>query len=121
VYDARIVANAILDCAVHPRRNLRIGSGAKLFTAIEKVAPGLGDRIKQRVVFDATMTDRPKSADDDTLWEPRTGDVSETGSYQGRVKRRSLYTTAALHPMATFFGAAAVGVGLATLLLRRGD
>ncbi|HEX4684643.1 MAG TPA: hypothetical protein VH277_18130 [Gemmatimonadaceae bacterium] len=27
----------------------------------------------------------------------------------------------ALHPMATFFGAAAVGVGLATLMMRRND
>jgi hypothetical protein len=67
------------------------------------------------------MTDRPRSPDDDTLWEPRSGDVSESGSYDGKVKRRSLYTTAALHPMATLFGAAAVGVGLAMLMMRRGD
>jgi short-subunit dehydrogenase len=121
VYDARIVANAILDCCEHPRRNLRIGGGAKLFTAMEKVAPRLGDRMKERVVFDETMSDRPKGPDEDTLWEPRSGDVSESGSYRGKVKRRSLYTTAALHPMATFFGAAAVGVGLTTLMMRRKD
>ena len=122
VYDAKIVANAILECAESPHRNLRVGGAAKLFTAIEKVAPRIGDKMKERIVFDDSMSDQPKGPDGDTLWEPRSGDVSEVGSYQGRVKQRSFYTTAALHPVATLLGAAAVGIGLAAVMgMRDGD
>lgn len=121
VYDAKIVADAIVACCASKHRNLRVGGAAKLFTAMEKTAPRLGDLMKERTVFDETMSDRPKSPGDDTLWRPRAGDVSESGSYDGKVKRRSVYTTAALHPMAAFLGAAAVGVGLAAMITRRGD
>ncbi len=121
VYDARIVADAIVACCESHHRNLRVGGAAKLFTATEKIAPRLGDKMKERTVFDETMTDRPKGPNEDTLWEPRVGDVSESGSYSGRVKRHSLYTTAALHPMAAFIGAAALGVGIATMIVRRSD
>jgi short-subunit dehydrogenase len=121
VYDAKIVAEAIAACCESKHRNLRVGGAAKMFTAMEKTAPRLGDLMKERTVFDETMSDRPKSHDDDTLWEPRSGDVSESGSYEGKVKRRSLYTTAALHPMAAFLGAAAVGVGIATMITKRND
>jgi len=119
VYDPKIVANAILACAESPHRNLRVGGAAKLFTTIEKVAPRIGDKLKQRVAFDHSMSDQPKGPDGDTLWEPRPGDVSEVGSYQGRVKQRSLYTTAALHPMATLLGAAALGIGIAAAISTR--
>jgi short-subunit dehydrogenase len=121
VYDPRIVADAILACCESRHRNLRVGGASKLFTATEKIAPRVGDKLKERTVFDETMTDRPKGPNDDTLWEPRSGDVSETGSYAGKVKRHSLYTTAALHPMAAFIGAAALGVGIATMIARRSD
>ena len=45
VYAPEIVAEAILSCAESPRRNLRVGGAAKVFTAMEKVAPGVGDRM----------------------------------------------------------------------------
>jgi len=119
VYDAKVVADAILACAETPHRNLRVGGAAKLFTSIEKVAPRVGDKMKERMAFDGSMTDNPKGPEGDTLWSPRPGDVSESGSYEGRVKQRSLYTTAALHPMATLLGAAALGVGLAAVIATR--
>jgi short-subunit dehydrogenase len=122
VYDARVVADAILECAQSPHRNLRVGGAAKMFTVTEKVAPRLGDKVKERMAFDGSMTDKPKGPAGDTLWSPRPGDVSESGSYEGRVMKRSLYTSAALHPMTALLGAAALGVGLATVAtLRRRD
>jgi short-subunit dehydrogenase len=122
VYDAKVVAEAILECAESPHRNVRVGGAAKLYTSIEKVAPTLGDKMKERTAFDGSMTNTPKGPDDDTLWQPRSGDVSESGSYQGRVKKSSLYTTAALHPVAALLGAAALGVGIAAMVAtNRGD
>jgi hypothetical protein len=119
VYDAKIVASAILACAEKPHRNLRVGGAAKMFTAMEKIAPSLGDRMKEMTVFDSTKTDIPKSSDDDTLWAPRPGDVSERGSYQGHVRKTSVYTTMALNPLATLLGAGALGIGIAVLTARR--
>jgi hypothetical protein len=117
VYAPEFVADAILACAQSPHRNLHVGGGAKLFTMIEKVAPSLGDRMKERATFDGQKTDEaPK--DDDTLYSPRPNDGRVRGQYEGRVMKRSLYTTAALNPMKTLLGAAAI-VGLASAISSR--
>jgi NAD(P)-dependent dehydrogenase (short-subunit alcohol dehydrogenase family) len=117
VYAPEIVAEAILSCAESPRRNLRVGGAAKLFTAIEKVAPGVGDRMKEMTAFDQQRTDEAPR-DDDTLYSPRPGDGRVRGNYPGRVMKRSLYTTAALNPEKTLLSAAAI-VGIAGVLSSR--
>jgi short-subunit dehydrogenase len=120
VYAPEIVAEAILACAESPRRNLRIGGAAKMFTTMEKVAPSFGDRMKEMTAFDQQRTDEAPR-DDDTLYTPRPGDGRVRGNYPGRVMKRSLYTAAALNPVKTLLGAAAI-VGLAGVLSsRRGD
>ena len=120
VYAPEIVADAILACAQSPHRNLRVGGAAKVFTMIEKVAPSLGDRMKERTAFDSQKTDEAPR-DDDTLYSPRPGDGRVRGNYPGRVMKRSLYTTAALNPLKTLLGAAAL-VGIAGVISsRRGD
>jgi NAD(P)-dependent dehydrogenase (short-subunit alcohol dehydrogenase family) len=117
VYAPEIVAEAILSCAESPRRNLRVGGAAKLFTAIEKVAPGVGDRMKEMTAFDQQRTDEAPR-DDDTLYSPRPGDGRVRGNYPGRVMKRSLYTTAALNPVKTLLSAAAI-VGIAGVISAR--
>jgi NAD(P)-dependent dehydrogenase (short-subunit alcohol dehydrogenase family) len=117
VYAPEIVAEAILSCAESPRRNLRVGGAAKMFTAIEKVAPGVGDRMKEMTAFDQQRTDEAPR-DDDTLYSPRPGDGRVRGNYPGRVMKRSLYTTAALNPVKTLLSAAAI-VGIAGVLSSR--
>ena len=120
VYAPEIVADAILACAESPHRNLRVGGAAKMFTTMEKVAPSLGDRFKEATAFSGQMTDEAPR-DDDTLFSPRPGDGRVRGNYPGRVMKRSFYTTAALNPVKTLLGAAAI-VGIAGVLsARRGD
>jgi len=120
VYAPEIVADAILTCAETPHRNLRVGGAAKMFTTMEKVAPVLGDKFKERTAFDGQKTDEAPR-DDDTLFAPRPGDGRVRGNYPGRVMKRSFYTTAALNPVKTLLGAAAL-VGIAGVLnARRGD
>lgn len=119
VYAPEIVADAILACAETPHRNLRVGGAAKLFTMVEKAAPALGDKFKERTAFDGQKTDEAPR-DDDTLFAPRPGDGRVRGNYPGRVMKRSFYTTAALNPVKTLLGAAAI-VGIASVLnARRG-
>ena len=62
VYAPEIVADAILACAESPHRNLRVGGAAKMFTMMEKVAPSLGDRIKERTAFDGPDDGRGAAA-----------------------------------------------------------
>jgi NAD(P)-dependent dehydrogenase (short-subunit alcohol dehydrogenase family) len=117
VYAPEIVADAILACAVSPHRNLRVGGAAKMFTMVEKVAPSLGDRMKERTAFDGQKSDEAPR-DDDTLYAPRPGDGRVRGNYPGRVMKRSVYTAAALNPVKTLLGAAAI-VGLASVIKAR--
>ena len=117
VYAPEIVADAILACAESPHRNLRVGGAAKMFTMIEKVAPSLGDRMKERTAFDGQKTDEAPR-DDDTLFAPRPGDGRVRGNYPGRVMKRSFYTKAALNPVKTLLGAAAI-VGIAGVISSR--
>ena len=110
VYAPEIVASAILECAAHPHRNLRVGGAAKLFTMTEKVAPGLADRQKM-AGFQAQRGDAP-ARDDDTLHTFRSGDARLRGNYPGRVRKTSMYTAVAKRPVtAGLVGLLAVGVG----------
>ncbi|HXV17451.1 MAG TPA: SDR family oxidoreductase [Gemmatimonadaceae bacterium] len=117
VYKPEVVADAILACAEKPHRNLRGGGSAKVYTAIEKVAPGLADKQKM-ASFEAQLSDRPAHIEG-ALFSPVSGDLAIRGNYPGRVRGRSLYTKAALHPMAALAGVAALGVGIAVALRAR--
>ncbi len=112
VYAPELVANAILHCASHQHRTVRVGAGAKAFTLIEKVAPALGDRIKVATTFDGSRTNEP-ARDDDTLFEPRPGDVRVRGRYKGHVMKTSVSTAATLRPIPALLAAATLGVGIA--------
>ena len=120
VYAPEIVADAILACAQTPHRNLRVGGAAKMFTMVEKVAPAIGDRMKERTAFDGSRTDEAPR-DDDTLYSPRPNDGRVRGNYPGHVMKRSFYTAAALHPVRTILGMAAIAGIAGVLSARRGD
>lgn len=112
VYAPEIVANAILHCASHVHRTVRIGAGAKAFTLIEKVAPVLGDRIKVASAFEGSRTNE-RTRDENTLFGARPGDPRVRGKYKGHVMKQSWSTAATLRPMSALLAAATIGVGLA--------
>jgi NAD(P)-dependent dehydrogenase (short-subunit alcohol dehydrogenase family) len=112
VYAPELVANAILHCASHQHRTVRVGAGAKAFTLIEKVAPALGDRIKVATTFEGSRTDEPARYDD-TLFEPRPGNPRVRGRYKGHVMKTSLSTAATLRPLPAILAVATIGAGLA--------
>jgi NAD(P)-dependent dehydrogenase (short-subunit alcohol dehydrogenase family) len=112
VYAPEIVANAILHCAAHAERTVRVGAGAKAFTLIEKVAPRLGDKIKVATTFDGSRTNEPARGED-TLYAARPGNPRVHGRYKGHVMKQSWSTAATLHPIPAILAAATIGVGLA--------
>ncbi len=117
VYAPEVVAKAILHCARQPERDVLVGGSGKLFSATEKYAPRLFDRMKEATGIKGQYTDIP-ALDDDTLHAPRPGDGRLYGNYPGRVMKSSLYTKARLNRGKTLLGLAVIGAGL-TLATRR--
>ncbi|MDQ3703343.1 MAG: SDR family oxidoreductase [Chloroflexota bacterium] len=114
VYTPQSVAEAILYAATTPVRDIYVGSGAKLASTLNKWAPGLMDKLAQRLLIPGTHSGQPPRGRD-ALREPGDG-MRERGNYPGLV-RSSLYTRAVTHPAVT--GVATLGVGVLAAVLWR--
>jgi short-subunit dehydrogenase len=109
VYAPELVADVILYCAEHPRRDVIVGGGGKMMSLLEKLAPRVTDKVMEKTMDKAQRTKRPPRQEDSLFMAPLfEGDVR--GNYEGRVVRHSLYTKLALNPM---LGAVAMGLGVA--------
>ena len=118
VYDPSVVADAILFCAEHSRRDLIVGGGGKMTAAMQNV-PRVADHVMRATMFQAQKRRKASRAErEDSLYEPQGGG-RERGSYPGVVRQRSLYTMTSMHRLATVVSAAAVGAGV-VLAARRG-
>jgi len=111
VYDPSVVAEAILFCAEHARRDLIVGGGGKMTAALHNV-PRVADRYMRATMFTGQKMKKPSRRErEDSLYEPQGGG-RERGNYPGTVHQRSLYTIGAMHRVATVLSAAAVGAGV---------
>ncbi len=98
VYGPEVVARVILHAAEHPRRERYAGGGGRAIGMIEKLAPRAGDHLMEWSMFDPQSTDKASLSDrPDALHAPTR--AAERGDLNGR--RRSLYSTAGRHPIAT--------------------
>ncbi len=116
IYAPHTVAEAILKAAVKPIRNVLVGGGAKAISAMGRYAPRATDLYMESTMFDEQKRTTP-TARKESLWDP-SEDPRERGESEKRVKETSLYTKAALNPVAT--AALAVGAGLAVAALMAG-
>lgn len=108
VYSPDIVADAILHCAEHPRRDMFVGGGGKAMALLGAFAPRVLDKVMEWTMF--SLQHRSDSIPTKTnLNRPTTGG-QERGDYPGHVRQTSLYTKAMEHPVLSF--AAMVGAGL---------
>jgi NAD(P)-dependent dehydrogenase (short-subunit alcohol dehydrogenase family) len=113
VYAPEVVAETILFCAEHARRDVIVGGGGKMTAAMDAI-PRVADRYMRATMFDQQKRrEASRPGRRDTLYSPSPGDGRERGEYPGRVMQSSLYTRATLRPVATLLGVAAVGVGMA--------
>ena len=114
IYDPRLVADAVLFAAEHPRRTLYVGGFGYFESLLGRLFPALTDRIMAAVMVRAQQgPDRPTDpARRDNLYEPRPDGHIE-GSQQAHVRRRSFFLQAQKHPVA----AAATLGGMALLAL----
>ncbi|GAB2778950.1 SDR family oxidoreductase [Halomonas shantousis] len=119
LYAPEVVARSILHCAETPKRDVYVGGGGKLITMLGHCAPRLADKLMESQMIDQQKLDRPEHRYRFSLREPAT-DMRERADYPNRVHESSLYTSAALHPLAktALFAGAALGI---VALARRGS
>ena len=119
IYRTEEVANAIVQAAVHPQRDIYIGGGGRLMSSAQRMAPRTFDRIA-RTMTAQQQRDEPARHRDGALYEAGLGG-RVAGEHPGYVMRRSYYTRSVLHPLTTAAVVAGVGLAAASLLggLRR--
>jgi short-subunit dehydrogenase len=110
VYAPEVVANAILRAAEHPVRDITIGGGGRLLTAMGSALPRLTDYYMERSMFSSQQSDVPSEQRQGNLYESAGGENLERGGYEGHVSRSSVYTQVALSPARALLAA---GLGLA--------
>jgi len=111
VYAPEVVADAILHCAQHPKRDLVVGGAGKLLTLLDRIAPSWGDAVMARTMAKAQQSDKPKSESDSLFLAPLV-EGRERGPHRAMTFERSVYTKLAMHPAVT----AAVAVGFLAAL-----
>ncbi|MFL5401384.1 MAG: SDR family oxidoreductase [Gemmatimonadales bacterium] len=110
VYAPEVVANAILRAAEHPVRDITIGGGGRLLSAMGNAMPRLTDFYMERAMFSGQRSDVPAEQRPGNLYAPSGAEGQERGDYRGMVRRSSFYTQAALSPAKALLAA---GLGLA--------
>jgi len=116
VYDPDLVADAILFCAEHPRRELTVGGAGRAQALFAQAFPALYERLAPIAAKSFVDLDKQQPRPDNLFRPVRTGAV-RSGEHPAAM-RTSLYTAAVKHPWAS----AGVGLGAvvgAALLLRR--
>ncbi len=117
VYSPRVVARAILRCAEHPEREVTVGGGGRVMTAMGTLAPRLTDRyMESSMVRQQKKEEASPRGRRDGLYRPLKGPPEERGDYDGHVMRTSAYTRTVLHPLQTALGVALLGAGVAMAL-----
>ena len=112
IYAPEEVARTILHAAEYPVRDAFIGSGARMMSILEGIAPRLLDWIGATFLVPAQFGRKPATSTDNL--HSGQSEALVRGDHQGSTIRPSLYTKAARHPAMTLTaaGAAAAGVGL---------
>jgi NAD(P)-dependent dehydrogenase (short-subunit alcohol dehydrogenase family) len=110
VYAPELVANAILRAAEYPVRDITIGGGGRLMSAVGIALPRLTDFYMERSMFSSQRSDEPAEPRTGNLYQSSGGEAKERGEYRGLVRRSSLYTQTALSPAKALLAA---GLGLA--------
>ena len=101
LYAPEVVAEIILYAAEHPVRDIYAGGRAKLHALQGSIVPRSVDWLMEALFFDKQKSPRPANYSDDALNRPTTALSQRGAAPQGKVFEHSLYSKAAMHPLAT--------------------
>jgi hypothetical protein len=119
VYAPEVVARAILRCAERPMREVIVGGGGRMLTAIGAVAPRLTDRYMQRVMVRQQMKGEPRRPHDALDIPQRDG--RRRGPTDRYTLQHSAYTRAAMSGMTRLLPIVALGALVVTTLAATRD
>ncbi|MDB4993518.1 MAG: short-chain dehydrogenase [Myxococcaceae bacterium] len=114
VYAPDIVADAVLEAAEVPQRDVLVGGASKMFSLVEKTMPRVADLMMEHTMWKMQRTNRPPTPGD-SLFAPPNVEGEERGTYEGHVVKSSLYNALTKRSR----GSALVGVGLLALIAIR--
>jgi short-subunit dehydrogenase len=109
VYHPDIVAEAILECAQHPRRDIYVGAASRMVSLLDAVTPRLLDRYMEKSLWreQSRGTNLPHTIENEALTHIPVEEGRIRGGHRGHVAKRSFYTSMILHPMRVALTAAA--------------
>ena len=116
VYDPQLVADAILDCAEHPRREVTVGGAGRAQVLFAEHFPALFERLAPLTIPGLTDKRKDQPRPSNLFGGARAG---QERSGEQRPLKTSLYTAAALRPGAVALGLGGVAVAAAAFFLRR--
>lgn len=114
VYDPQLVADAILHCATHPKREITVGGAGKTQVLLAQHFPWAYERLAPKGAKAATDPNKSQPAPSNLFRGARPG---RERSGEKDPRRFSVYTSAAKHPAAT--AAALAGLTAGGLMLAR--
>jgi short-subunit dehydrogenase len=110
IFEPEIAAEAIVNVADHPRREMYVGMPAVKIIEANKFFPGILDHYLAAVGYDGQQTDQPVEPDRrDNLWEPVPGDHGAHGEFCNRARTFSPQVYVSKHR-----GIFALALGVAT-------
>lgn len=113
-YDPQLVADAILACAVHPRRDVTVGGAGRAQVLFAQHFPWIYERLAPKAAKSAYDTGEEQPRPSNLKWGVNAG--RERSGEHPNARKTSLYTTASLHPKTTAVVTAGV-LGTAVALL----
>ncbi|MFP7478292.1 SDR family oxidoreductase [Terribacillus saccharophilus] len=111
IYPPEAVAEAILYAASHPKRDIYVGSQAKLFQLLGANFPRLTDKLWERISPSKQYDEKRKSnsPEESNLYHAGYG-MHERGTNLGWKRKRSIFVKAAKHPVLTRIIVAGISV-----------
>lgn len=121
VYVPETVADAILWCAQHPKRDMYVGSQAKFAMLLGSLAPRFTDKLMERLMYTSHQSRERTSSGSHSraLFEAGYGG-QERGTHEPHLMRnQSFYVQATKHPVLTMAGVTAAGLLIGNALRKR--
>src|SRR5688572_19238034 len=119
LYAPELVAEAIIHCAQHPKRDFFVGEAAALHSAMATYTPRMNDMVMERIGEPSQNSGIPSDGDRRDGLHQTNSDLRERGSMDRYVMETSVYQKAKMHPVLTAGLLAGGGLALAALLGKR--
>jgi short-subunit dehydrogenase len=118
IYPPKAVAEAILYAAEHPKRDMYIGSQAKILELMGRMFPRFTDRVMELVIPPTQYVERPSNPPEESnLYRAGYG-MHERGTNRGWKRDRSFYVKASKHPVLTRMVVIGVGALIGSIIKR---